>query len=122
MTHDDIISEPDFWVAQNLNNKGHVYGFGSEGLVIKQQSRRSTSAQSSSVNNYDTHEMAMRLNESIAKAAEYARQEELRRKIEVEVTQNLTNQFTRHLAEKEAALEKKLKKQLKKSNQKWTAF
>jgi len=115
VTNEDPISERDLWVAQNLNNKGRVYGFGSVGLVMKQQSRRSTSARSSSVNNYDAREMAKRLNESVAKAAKDARQEELRRKIEAEVTQKLSDQFTRHLAESQAALEKKLKKQMKKS-------
>jgi len=70
--------------------------------------------------------MAIRLNESIAKAAEDARQEELRRKIEAEVTQKPIDQFTIHFAEKEAALEKKFKKQLKKSQSKvdriWNFF
>ena len=71
---------------QNLNNKGCVYGFGCEGLVMKQQSRQSTSARSSSVNNYDAHEMAIRLNESVAKATEDARQEGLCQKTEAQVT------------------------------------
>ena len=35
------ISKRDFWVAQNLNNKGYVYEFGFEGVIMKQQSRRS---------------------------------------------------------------------------------
>jgi len=51
--------------------------------------------------------MAIRLNESVSKASEHIRPEELNRKIEAEVTQKLTDQFTTHLAEKEAALEKK---------------
>jgi len=88
-TNEDPISKRDFWVAQNLNSKGRVYGFRSEGLVMKQQSCRSTSARSSSVNNYDAWEMAIRFNESIAKDAEDARQEELRCKIEAKVTQKL---------------------------------
>ena len=62
--------------------------------------------------------MAIRLNESVAKAAEDARQEELRRKIETEVTHKLADQFTRHLAESQAALEKKFQKQIKKSQSK----
>jgi len=74
---------------------------------MKKQSRRSTSARSSSVNNYDAREMAIRLNESVAKAAEDALQEELYREIEAEVTQKLSNHFSRHLAESQAALEKK---------------
>jgi len=39
-TNEDAISERDFWVAQNLNNKGRMYGFGSEGLVMKEQVRQ----------------------------------------------------------------------------------
>ena len=53
---------------------------------MKQQSRQSTSARSSSVNNYDAHEMAIRLNESVAKATEDARQEGLCQKTEAQVT------------------------------------
>ena len=82
---------------------------------MKQQSRRSTFARSSSVNNYDAREIAIRFNKSVAKAVEEAHQEELHKKIEEEVTQRLTTQFTRQLAEKEATLEQKLQKQLKKS-------
>jgi len=70
--------------------------------------------------------MAIRLNESVAKAAEDAHQEELRRKIEAEVTQKLSDQFTRHLAESQVALEKKFQKQIKKSQLKidriWNFF
>jgi len=58
---------------------------------MKQQSCRSTSARSSSVNNYDAREMAIQFNESVAKAAEDARQEELHRKIEMEVMQKLSD-------------------------------
>jgi len=117
-TNEDTISESDFRVTQNLNNKSRICGFGSEGLVMKEQLRRSTSARSSSVNNYDALEMAIRLNESVAKVAEDARQEELRRKIEAEVTHMLAGQFTRHLAETQAALEKKIQKQIKRGNRK----
>ena len=48
-----FISEHEFWVQENFNNKVCVYGFGSEGVNIKRPSRRSSSAYSSSVNNYD---------------------------------------------------------------------
>jgi len=64
---------------------------------MKQQLRQLTSARSSSVNNYDAREMAIWLNESVAKAAEEARQEELHQKIKADVTQRLTTQFTRQL-------------------------
>ena len=52
------------------------------------------------------------LAESVAKAAEDARQEEVRCKIKAEVTQKLSDQFTRHLAETQVALEKKFQKQI----------
>ena len=65
------------------------------------------------VNNYDPREMAQRLNESFAKAAEDARQEELARKIEADLTQKLTDKFTKHLADARASLEKTMKKQLR---------
>ena len=62
-----------------------IGGTHEEGLVMTQQSRRSTSARSSSVNNYDAREMALRLNKSVAKAAEDSHQEEVRCKIEAKV-------------------------------------
>ena len=80
---------------------------------MKQQSRRSTYARSSSVNNYDALEMVIWFNESVAKAPKEARQEDLRQKIE-EVTQRLTVPFIRQLAEKEAALATSRKKDTRK--------
>ena len=65
------------------------------------------------MNNYDAREMAQRLNESFAKAAEDARQEELTRKIEADVTQKLTDKFTKHFTDAKASLEKTMKKQLR---------
>ena len=58
---------------------------------MKEQSRRSTSAQSSLINNFDSREMAIRLNGSVTKAAENAHQEELHRKIEAYVTHKLAD-------------------------------
>ena len=77
---------------------------------MRQQARRSTSARCSSVNNYDVREIAQRLNESFAKAAEDARQEELTRKIKADLTKKLTDKFTKHFADAKASLEKTLKK------------
>ncbi|KAJ8433272.1 hypothetical protein Cgig2_001670 [Carnegiea gigantea] len=71
-----LLPERDIWVQGNLTRKGRVYGFGAEGVVMKQWSRLSVSSRSSSVNNYDAREMAMRLNESAVKAAEDARHAE----------------------------------------------
>ena len=70
------LSERDVWVEGNLNSKGRVYGFGAEGVLMRERSRMSVSTRSSSVNNYDAREMAMRLNETAVKAAEDARQAE----------------------------------------------
>ncbi|KAJ8435921.1 hypothetical protein Cgig2_013268 [Carnegiea gigantea] len=70
------LSEQDIWVKGNLTSKGRVYGFGAEGVLMKQRSRLSASTHSSSVHNYDAREMAMRLNEGVVQAAEEARQAE----------------------------------------------
>ncbi|KAJ8439327.1 hypothetical protein Cgig2_022464 [Carnegiea gigantea] len=59
------LSEQDIWVQGNLTSKGRVYGFGAEGVLMKQRSRLSASTRSSSVHNYDAREMAMRLNEGV---------------------------------------------------------
>ena len=75
---------------------------------MKQHSRQSTSAHSSSVNNYDARKMATRLNESVVKAVEEAHQEEMLKNSEEEVTARLTVQFTSHWAQKEAALQQQL--------------
>jgi len=86
---------------------------------MRQQARRSTSARSSSVNNYDVGKMAQRLNESFAKATEDAWQEELSRQIEDELTKKLTEKFTKHFADAYSSLEKTMKKQLRKSESKY---
>ena len=54
-----------------------MYGFGAEGIVMKQRSRLSVSCRLSSVNNYDAREMAIRLNKSALKVVEEARQKEM---------------------------------------------
>ena len=70
------LSERDIRVQGNLTGKGRVYGFGAEGVVMKQRSHLLVSSRSSSINKYDARLMAMRLNESAVKAAEKARQAE----------------------------------------------
>jgi len=73
------LSECVLWVEANLSNKGCVYGFGVEGLMMKQHAQCSFSVtQSSSVNNYDPREMVLWLNESVHKAAAEARAQEMR--------------------------------------------
>jgi len=71
-----------------------VYGFGTEGVVMKQHARHLFSMTwSSSVNNYDPREMAQRLNESVYKAEEEAQAQEMRQKIEADLTAKPTAQF-----------------------------
>uniref|UniRef100_A0A7C9E657 Uncharacterized protein n=1 Tax=Opuntia streptacantha TaxID=393608 RepID=A0A7C9E657_OPUST len=92
-TQDLSLSECDLWVEANLN-KGHVYGLNAERLVMKQCARHSFSVtRSSSVNNYNPREMAQRLNESVYKVAEEARAQEMRQKIEADLTAKLTAQI-----------------------------
>ncbi|KAJ8443079.1 hypothetical protein Cgig2_004284 [Carnegiea gigantea] len=101
------LSERDIWVQGNLTSKGRVYGFGTEGVVMKQQSRLSASTRSSSVHNYDAREMAMRLNESAVKAAEEARQAEEAHHKEIEDLRKAIEEkevkFQHELAQEKAA-------------------
>ena len=72
---------------------------------MKQRSRPSVSSRSFSVNNYDAHEMAMRLNESAVKAVEEARQkemQELRKQVEEEMRAKEAK-FENELAQEKAA-------------------
>ena len=78
------LSEHDIWVQGNLTSKVRVYGFGAEGVLMKQRSRISVLSRSSSVNNYDARKMAIRLNESAVKAMEKARQAEEARQKEIQ--------------------------------------
>jgi len=90
---DLTLSECDTCVQRNLNSKGHVYGLGAGGVVMKQHSTLPFSIRSSFGNNYNAREMVARLNESVCKAAEQAREEEMRKKIKENVTAKLTAQF-----------------------------
>ena len=62
----------------------------------------------SSVNNYDTREMIVRFNESVCKAAKEAREDEMCKKIEENVTTKLAVQFNSKWAQKEATLKNEL--------------
>ena len=77
---------------------------------MRERSRMSVSSRSSSVNNYDAREMAMRLNETAVKAVEDARQaeearlreiEELRKQVQEKEAQFKT--FQEELAQEKAA-------------------
>ena len=57
---------------------------------MKQQARRPMSTRSFSINNYDTQEVASRFNKTFLKAAEEAREAEMCKKVEEEVTARLT--------------------------------
>ena len=120
------LSERDIWVQGNLNSKGRVYGFGAEGVVMKERSRLSVSTRSSSVHNYDAREMAMRLNESAVKAAEEARQvneahqkeiEDLRKAIEEKEVK-----FQHELAQEKAARQRDKEKVKSKISKLWRFF
>ena len=123
----------DIWVQANLNNKGRVYGFGSEGVVMKQRARHSFSAaRSSSVNNYDPREMAQRFNESVQKAAEDARAQ-MRQELEVALKEQLRAEMKDEIDTREAtmkkqfdvektALKKKISKMAKVSKKLWNFF
>jgi len=83
-----------------------MYGFGAEGVVMKQRARHSFSAtRSSSVNNYDPREMGQRLNESVHKATEEARAQ-MRQELEADLTAKLRAQFNDVWNQKEATLKK----------------
>ncbi|KAJ8427259.1 hypothetical protein Cgig2_028217 [Carnegiea gigantea] len=91
--------ERDIWVKGNLTSKGRVYGFGAKGVVMEQRSPLSVSSHSSSINSYDAREMAMRLNESVVKAAEEV-EEEIRAK-EAKFENELTQEKAARQREKE---------------------
>ena len=83
--------ERDLWVETSLNNKRRPYGFGAEGLVMKQHAWHSFFAtRFSSVNNYDARETVQWLNESMYKAAEEARAKEMHKMIDEKVTAKLS--------------------------------
>ena len=120
------LSERDIWVQGNLNSKGRVYGFGAEGVVMRERSRMSVSSRSSSVNNYDAREMAMRLNETAVKAAEDARQAEEARLREIQElrkqVQEKEAQFQHELAQEKAARHRDKEKVKSKISKLWRFF
>ncbi|KAJ8421116.1 hypothetical protein Cgig2_026119 [Carnegiea gigantea] len=64
------LSERDMWVQANQDSKGRVYGFGSEVSKLKSIAQLSVFTQSSSVKNYDAHDIAMHFNESVCNQVE----------------------------------------------------
>ncbi|KAJ8429167.1 LOW QUALITY PROTEIN: hypothetical protein Cgig2_010117 [Carnegiea gigantea] len=93
------LSYRGIWAQGNLTSKGCVYGFGAEGVVMKQRSHLSVSSRSSSVNNYDARKMATRLNESAVKATEEAHKKEM---------QDVRKQVEEEMRAKEAKFENEL--------------
>ena len=75
---------------------------------MKWQSRLSVSFRSSSLNDYDARETATRLNESVSKVVEEARQKEFRKHAEEEVRVKLTIELNNQWDEKEAKVENDL--------------
>ncbi|KAJ8446124.1 hypothetical protein Cgig2_000921 [Carnegiea gigantea] len=112
------LSERDIW--------GHVYGFGAEGVVMKQRSRLSVSTHSFSVHNYDAREMAMRLNESAVKAVEEARQAAEARQKEIEDLRKAIEEkevkFQHELAQEKAARQRDKEKVKSKISKLWKFF
>lgn len=120
------LSKHDIWVQGNLTSNGHVYGFGAEGVLMKQRSRLLVSSRSSSVNNYDAHELAMRLNESAFKAAEEARQSEEARQKEIQDFRKQVEEkeakFQHELAQEKAARQRDKEKVKSKLSKLWKFF
>ncbi|KAJ8420485.1 hypothetical protein Cgig2_007797 [Carnegiea gigantea] len=116
------LSERDIWVQGNLTSKGRVYGFGTEGVVMKQWSRLSASTRSSSVHNYDACKMAMRLNESarrrLVNGEDHHKEiEDLRKAIE-----EMEVKFQHELAQEKAARQRDKEKVKSKISKPWKFF
>ena len=103
-----------------------MYGFGAEGVVMKERSCLSASTRSSSVHNYDARAMAMRLNESAVKAAEEARQAKEAHHKEIEDLQKAIEEkevkFQHELAQEEAARQRDKEKVKSKISKLWKFF
>jgi len=63
----------EFWVKENPNKKGRVYGFGTEGVKLKKSATIAV-AHHSSAEHFDPREQARLLNQSITKQAEVVTQ------------------------------------------------
>ena len=59
----------EFWVKENLDKKGRIYGFGTEGVKLK-KSATIAASRHSSVEHFDPREQVQLLNQSITKQAE----------------------------------------------------
>ena len=63
------MTQEEFWIKNNLDKKGRVYSFGTEGVKLK-KSATIVVAHHSSAEHFDPREQAQLLNESITKQAE----------------------------------------------------
>ena len=63
------ITQEEFWIKENLDKKGRVYGFGTEGVKLK-KSATIAAARHSSAEHFDPRQQAQLFNESITKQAE----------------------------------------------------
>ena len=63
------MTQEEFWIKENRDKKGRVYGFGTEGIKLK-KSATIAAARRSSAEHFDPREQAQLLSESIAKQAE----------------------------------------------------
>ena len=62
------MTQEEFWSKGNLDKKGHVYGFGAEGVKLKKLATIAA-ARHSSVEHFDPRQQAQLLNESITRQA-----------------------------------------------------
>ena len=63
------MTQEEFWIKENLDKKGRVYGFGAEGVKLK-KSATIAAARHSSAEHFDPRQQAQLFNESITKQAE----------------------------------------------------
>ena len=63
------MTQEEFWIKENLDKKGRVYGFGTEGVKLK-KSATIAAACHSSAEHFNPRQQAQLLNESITKQAE----------------------------------------------------
>lgn len=63
------MTQEEFWIKENLDKKGRVYGFGADGVKLN-KSATIAAAHHSSAEHFDPRQQAQLFNESITKQAE----------------------------------------------------
>ena len=67
------MTQEEFWIKENPDKKGRVYGFGTEGVKLN-KSTTLAAARHSSTEHFDQRGQAQLLNQSITKQAEVINQ------------------------------------------------